>query len=247
MRRLNLALFQLGGRGLGLLNPRSRAFSGEQAFIRQALRGTAAPIVFDVGANEGHWSAFALSANPGARIFAFEPHPRTYERLASRLPGARCFAVGVGERAGVRTLHDYADGAGSGHASFVEGVIETVHRREAALWQVVVATLDDLAAAEGVDRIDLLKVDVEGMELAVLRGAQRLLERGAVKRILFEFNEMNLLSGARFADFYALLAPRYRLYRVLPHGRLAIDRYHPWMHEQFVFQNFVAELRPDAA
>lgn len=247
MRRLNLALFQLGGRGLGLLNPRSKAFSGEEAFVRQALRAAAAPVVFDVGANEGHWSALALGANPGARIFAFEPHPQTFRRLVSRLPGVRCFDLGLGERAGVLALHDYAEGSGSGHASFVEGVIENIHRRAAATWEVKVATLDDVADAEGVDAIDLLKVDVEGMELAVLRGARRRLERGAIRRILFEFNEMNLLSRVQFADFHALLAPRYRLYRVLPHGRLPIDRYHPWMHEQFVFQNFVAELRPGAA
>jgi FkbM family methyltransferase len=185
--------------------------------------------------------------NSAARIFAFEPHPQTYARLVSKLPNVRAFNVGIGERQCKLTLHDYADGSGSAHASFVDGVIENIHRGKAVTWQVRVTTLDDIAATEGVDEIGLLKIDVEGMELAVLRGAQRLLERGAVKRIQFEFNEMNVLSRTLFADFHALLSPRYHLYRLLPHGWLSIDRYNPWTHEQFVFQNIVAELRRPGA
>jgi len=247
MRRINLVLFQLGGRGLGLLNYRNRDISGEEAFIRHALSSADAPVVFDVGANEGQWSSYAMSVNPTAKIFAFEPHPQTYARLVSKLPNVRAFNLGLGERQGPLMLHDYAEGSGSSHASFVDGVIENVHGRKAATLQVEVTTLDEIASAEGVDEINLLKIDVEGMELAVLRGAQRLLERGAVKRIQFEFNEMNILSRTLFADFHALLAPRYHLHRLLPHGWLDIDRYNPWTHEQFVFQNIVAELRPGAA
>ncbi|TAK85448.1 MAG: FkbM family methyltransferase [Betaproteobacteria bacterium] len=243
LRKFNLALFRLGAHGLGLLNNRSLVLSGEAWLIRHVLHDREAPIVFDVGAHEGRWSERVLRCNPRSRIFAFEPHRLSYARLVECVPGVRTFNVAVGERREQLPLHDYADRPGSSHASLVDGVIERLNKAEAMIQHVEVLPLDEIAGDAGVKKIDLLKIDVEGMELAVLRGARRLLAEDAVKCIQFEFNEMNVLSRSLFADFHALLAPRFRLYRLLPHGWLPLDDYIPWLHEQFVYQNIVAVLK----
>jgi len=243
MQGINLLLFKMGSRGLGLLNYRTMEISGEAEFIRRAIGSVNSPVVFDVGANEGNWSAFVVSVNPSARIFAFEPHPNTYLRLTDHLPKAHSYNVGVGHHAEESTLHDYVDLDGSSHATCLKGVIEKIHGGRAVTTKVQIVDLDSVAEAEGITSIDLLKIDVEGMELSVLIGAKRLLSSGGVKRIQFEFNSMNTISRSLFYDFYEMLSPQYNIYRLLPHGLLPIPSYDAWMHEQFAYQNVAAVLR----
>ena len=84
--------------------------------------------------------------------------------------------------------------------------------------EVEVDTLDRITQQEQVDQIDLLKIDVEGHELAVLQGARDLLNRGAIGAVQFEFGSRNLASRSYLRDFVELLGADYKLFRVTPRG-----------------------------
>jgi hypothetical protein len=104
---------------------------------------------------------------------------------------------------------------------------------------VEVRTLDDWSEEQGITCVDLLKIDVEGAELSVLLGASRLLARGALRRIQFEFGGTDIDSRTFLRDFVHVLGPSYSLHRILPAGLSAPVRYSE-RQEIFVLQNYLA-------
>ena len=102
-----------------------------------------------------------------------------------------------------------------------------------------VITLSSFFAANNIYEVKLLKIDVEGHELPVLKGLGSHLSNGSVKAIHFEFNEMNVFSRAFFRDFVQLLSS-YDLYRLLPNDMLPLKNYKPYLLEIFAYQNIVA-------
>ncbi len=241
---VNQLLLRLGAQGLGVLNYQNAGVSGEAHFLRLLLAGAGpAPVVFDVGANRGEYARAVMELAPDARLFSFEPHPRTFAGL-SQLAGALGFTAtnaACGAHRGTIELWDYRDADGSSHASIHREVIEELHRGDAISREVPVETVDGFAEAHGIDRLALLKIDVEGHELAVLEGAGRLLERHAVEAVHFEFNEMNVVSRSFLRDFEQRL-PGYTLFRLLPRGLLPLAGRSVLERELFAYQNVVALL-----
>jgi FkbM family methyltransferase len=244
--RLNRALFYVSGRGLGLFNSLDLRLSGEEAAIRGMSAGGGLRTVLDVGANEGHFTALVLEHHPDAVCHCFEPHPETFGRLERRFPsegGPRLVHGAVGDAEGTTTLYDVREG-GSQLASLVAAALPSDRRR--AIAEVPLTTLDAYCAAQGIERVDLLKIDVEGHELAVLRGARRLFEEERVERVLFEFNEMNVAARSFLRDFRELL-PGFVLHRLLVDGPVPLGAYAPFYWEQFAFQNILALRKPVGA
>lgn len=239
-------LFHVALRGLGVFNSINFRISGERYLIHKWLSKMLAaieqPVFFDVGANEGNFSMELNAAFPHSCIYAFEPHPATRERAKERLgSAATVFHCGLGDECKTMTLYDVAGEAGTSHASLYADVVIGARKGVSSV-EVQVRTLDEVAAAEGVERIDFLKIDTEGNEYPVLLGARRLLEQKAIGIIHFEFNEMNIVSGYFLRDFQKLL-DGYRLYRLLPHGLLELNDM-PVLTELYGFQNIIA-IRKD--
>lgn len=246
-RKWNTMLFDLGLRGLGILNHQDRQMSGELTFLRQWLKGKNNPVIFDVGANVGGYSRDIVAINPSATVFAFEPHPLTFERLVSNREAHRNihpFNYAVGDRSGRQILYDRRSECGTAHASILREVIEEIHKVQSSEHEVTVITLDEFIEEKGLTRVDLLKIDTEGYELNVLKGGGKAIRSGIFRAIQFEFNEMNVLSRVFLKDFIEVL-PQYRLHRMLPGGLQRIDDYIPVRCELFAFQNLVALLRED--
>lgn len=246
-RKWNTLLFDLGLRGLGILNHHDRYISGELTFLRQCLGEKENPVVLDVGANVGGYSKDAVRINPSVTVFAFEPHPLTFERLVSNTTAhkaIRPFNCAVGDQRGRQMLYDRLSESGTAHASIFREVIENIHKAQSSGYEVNVITLDEFVEEKGLMRVDLLKIDTEGYELNVLKGGIKAIRSGIFRIIQFEFNEMNVLSRVFFKDFIDIL-PQYQFYRMLPRGLQAIDRYSPLRCELFAFQNIVAILRED--
>lgn len=140
--------------------------------------------VFDVGGGGGAISTwFSRWAD---RVIVFEPSPtnresiRIHHRIRS-VENAEVVASAVGDACGEATLYLKK---GSGHHALDEvGASPTVDRIT-----VPITTLDAFAEAHGVDRVRLLKIDVEGYEPEVLRGADRLLRERRVELVLFEYS-----------------------------------------------------------
>lgn len=246
---LNRSLLRASLTGLGVLNSDNDRDSGEAHFVRCVLPrfiDLERPVLVDVGANVGSFSRLLAEQFPSARICAFEPNPTVFERLeAARGPSIDCHAMALGDEEGQFPLFDHFDGSGTEHASLHGAVITEQHCRAARAVEVPVRRLDRVMAELGIERIDFLKIDTEGNELAVLRGASQLIERRAIGVIQFEFNEMNVISHVFLRDFRLLLGG-YSMFRLLPAGLLPLDDA-PWATEVFGFQNVIAVPREAVA
>ena len=104
------------------------------------------------------------------------------------------------------------------------------------------ATVDEFCAANQIDRIHFLKIDVEGHELAVLRGANRMIGGGKVDYIQFEFGGCNIDSRTFFQDFWYMLHNQYDIYRIVPTGLYPIKKYTE-TREIFLCSNYLAESK----
>ena len=206
LRVFNMFLVHLGFKGLGILQYESIKASGEQNFINNILPGLIHrenPVFFDVGANTGGYSRRLSQRFPNARIYAFEPHPKTFAVLMDGFgfSNLKCFNIGLGEQKGSFILYNRVDHQGSEHASLYKEVISGIHKKDVSSTQVMVETIEDIVLAQGIDRIDFLKIDCEGSELSILKGASSLIEQDAIGCVHFEFNEMNVVSRCFVRDF----------------------------------------------
>lgn len=142
-----------------------------------ALPADAAPqVILDVGANVGVSVLSFRARYPDARIVAVEPDPRSFERLARNVgPDPRVdlvHAAAAGEPGEVTLFRTPGFSIAASLTGRGEG--------EATPVAVRARTLDEICDELGVDRIDVLKLDVEGAELEALRGFSRLEEVGYV-------------------------------------------------------------------
>jgi FkbM family methyltransferase len=233
-------------RGLGILNSESDKLSGEKHFIEHHVSRIRNGVVLDVGANVGKYSKFIKRINKDIDIFAFEPHPGTYQRLAKDADGLgiKTYNVGVGASEGSLKLYDYAEKDGSSHASLYKNVIEQIHKGKSMAHDVKIISLDTFVINNKIETVDLLKIDTEGHELKVLKGFVRHIRANKVNLIHFEFNEMNIVSKVSFKDFWELL-PNYDFFRMLPDGLVPIRHYSPVFCEIYAYQNIVAKLKSE--
>jgi FkbM family methyltransferase len=144
-----------------------------QAEIRRHLKTGA--IAIDVGANVG-WHTLLMAACAGStgRVYAFEPNDSTRRRLVSAVEANGLTHVTVEDRA----VADRVGASGfraplAGHIWDGTGRLTAEPSQEATT--IECTTLDAFVAERHIDRLAFLKIDVEGWELAVLRGARHAL------------------------------------------------------------------------
>jgi FkbM family methyltransferase len=243
--KFNYILLRIALSGLGVLNYQDKKVSGETYFLN-LLRKLKPGTILDVGANIGEYSLFCYdtfrNVSPGVQIYAFEPQPVTYGKLVKNVASVKnitCVELGVSDVAGTTLLYDYGQ-SGSEHASLSREVIRDLHHsQEVNTSEINLTTIDAFLETHQIEKVDLLKIDVEGYELNVLRGASASLEKGRIGIIQFEFNEMNVMNGYFLKNFRELL-PGYDLYRLLPHGLLPLEDKAFFVREIFAFQNIIA-------
>ncbi|MBC7817467.1 MAG: FkbM family methyltransferase [Planctomycetaceae bacterium] len=131
--------------------------------------------VVDVGAHKGSYLYWLSLAVRGGQVVAFEPQPALAEYLRTQcrtlgLSNVTVEAVGVSDRTGSLTLH--VPGQTASQAASFEGAV--LKQGECQSYSVPVVTLDDYFHSQ-TQRITAIKIDAEGHELAVLRGARRIL------------------------------------------------------------------------
>lgn len=246
--RFNYHVYKLSLRGIGVLNSEGNNITGETNFFKLLKKKIPINVIVDVGANNGGYSQEIRSFFPHAKIYAFEPHPKTFLQLKklAAIENIKAYNKALGRKKGTVTLWDFADDAELKHmqptsplSSIYKEVIENLHKQKSTQHTVKMTTLDDFIQKEKINSIDLLKIDTEGNEYDVLLGAAKLIKMSSIKIIQFEFNEMNVYSRTYLNDFIALL-PKYNFYRLMPWGLLPIKNYRPLTHEIFAFQNIAA-------
>ena len=140
----------------------------------QVLGAVGFATIIDGGANIGGYSVMMRSAAPNAMIHAFEPTPKLFQELSRRFAAddaITCYNQALGDKCSTAAFHLTPDTVSS---SLLEETDEGL-RQSREVVTVPVITLDAWADGRTIQRPALLKLDLEGNELAALRGAEKLL------------------------------------------------------------------------
>ena len=190
------------------------------------LRGLGAVVrrgdtAIDVGAAHGMYTIpLSHYVGPTGRVLSFDPHPRQQSQLRFlrsllRAPHITVIDSAVGEAEGEFTMRlpvKYGFPI-YGHAHIAEGA--TAHPTRLRLWRTPVHTIDGWCEQNDVAAVSFIKVDVEGFEPAVIRGAERTIERNRPS-VLLEIEDRHLARYGRGANEFAegILGrwPEYRMY-----------------------------------
>lgn len=200
--------------------------------------------IFDVGANVGQWSqqlvasADSLGVTKRMQVHAFEPSTFSSDRLRKALEGKPVLInkMALSDTPGEAKLHIIHEGAGSNslHKSshLVPSEIEE---------SVLISTLDEYCKAMGIESIDLLKIDTEGHDHLVMKGATALLGQRKIAAVQFEYNHRWIAARHYLRDAFDLLSPLgYQLGKITPVGIEAYpDGWDPDL-ETFVEGNYLA-------
>jgi FkbM family methyltransferase len=224
------------GRNYG---PSDVAKSGELVVLGHMVGARpATSVVFDVGANVGDWTLQAARSWPAATIHAFEPSAVVFGELERVTAGLNVRRVrsALSDHSGEAVLHSVPSQSGlsSLHDRDLSshGMVMTEHE------VVQLTTIDDYCQANAIEHIDVLKVDAEGHDLAVLAGAERMLAAGRVGFVQFEFGGANIDSRTFLRDFLSLLGPTHDLSRLLADGLEPLA--YSEREEIFITANFLA-------
>lgn len=218
--------------------------SGELYTLEYLRTHADKPVIFDAGANIGDFAQATLTVfGEGSRVYCFEPAKATYKKLLKRVrdnDNITAVNSGLSSKAGNHTLYenDKASGFASVYSRRLDHYNISLNKKET----IKLETIDAFCKTNKIKHIDLLKMDVEGHEFAVLQGAESMLSKRAITMIQFEFGGCNIDSRTYFQDFFYLLHPKYRIYRLLQNGMHPIDQYRE-LDEIFVNTNYLAVLR----
>ena len=162
--------------------------------LRHSLRP--GMVFVDVGAHIGYFTALAwVLVRPAGGIHAFEADPQCFQRLRENsrtLGGVAAYSIAVSDRVGEATFFASPDPAESGWGSlFADGLRRPTRR-------VSTTTLDEWRQREAPGRVDFVKMDVEGAEYRVLRGAEALI-RADHPTLFLEVNNVCLTRDGRSA------------------------------------------------
>lgn len=145
---------------------------------------TRARVVFDIGAHVGYYTILAGLANPGVRVYGFEPHPVVFARFRQNValnPAANvyCVPAALADSRGRRELfHVPFDSTYlPSSSSLSREFMESSPVQQLATTAVDVTTGDEFALAHEISGVDLIKIDTETTEPAILVGMRHLLQR----------------------------------------------------------------------
>jgi FkbM family methyltransferase len=199
-------------------------------------------LVFDIGANVGHWASMALKINPRINLHCFEPSRATYQKLIDNKfhPNVTCNNFGLSSSVTEAKLLIFEDGAG----------INSLYRREGLEdgWGLSTQQQEELVYLETLDRycdsnnikepIDFCKVDSEGHELEIFKGMSAMLEAKQIKVIQFEYGGCNIDAGVLLKDIFCFFQRYdYTFYKIYPARLRPVVRYDQRL-ENFQNQNW---------
>jgi FkbM family methyltransferase len=217
--------------------------NGEYWLLRQALKASAASrTLLDVGANRGNWSAEAIGiagAAQAIKIHAFEPALETRLMLSARFPESSAVTVqpfALSSSAGETTFYSGEVGGGTNSLSSSSGSkSETVK----------LTTIDIFMEEANIAEVSMVKIDTEGFDLLVLRGAENALNAGRIEVLQFEYNWRWLQNQACLRDVFDFIRGKPYCFGKLVGEK--IEFYDEWHFElDRFFENNYVLVRQDS-
>jgi FkbM family methyltransferase len=213
-------------------------------FVKSEIKNYTKPfVIFDVGANIGNYIIEIekiFKPEDDIYIYAFEPAKNIFKKLTenvSRYSNINVYNLGLSNQQGEQIL--FYNEKLSGLSSLYKRNLEHFNIKMDSEEQVRLTTIDIFCKEQGIEKIDFLKLDIEGNEINALEGAKTMLEKDSIKFIQFEFGGCNIDSRTYFQDFYYLLKDRYKIYRILRNNLYEIENYNE-LKEIFITTNYLA-------
>ena len=217
--------------------------NGESSFIAAFSRWYSKPItVFDVGSNLGAYIDHVRqhASLRQATIHSFEPTrycQKTLKKKHGEESSVILNAFGLSDVNEDRQI--YFNEEGSGLTSLYQRDLSQFGTKLNQEETVQVRRADQYIEEKGIERIHVIKIDVEGHEKAVLEGFGEYLRPTFIDCIQFEYNNTNIDAGTTLFEFYRLLEEKgFVLTKMMPRG-LEIRPYYYFM-ENFTYANYVA-------
>lgn len=178
--------------------------------------------VIDAGANIGDWTALFRkhAADLEGTIYALEPQPAAAARIrALNLKCCEVIELALGEHPGRATFH--TSGPLDTTGSLFDRQDTYGRGRTYDSFEVEVVRIDDFVRTRGIERIDFMKMDLEGGEHQALKGAAECFRTRRIRALSFEFGTSNVNARVFFREIYDLLVGNgFAISRVTPAGRL---------------------------
>jgi FkbM family methyltransferase len=182
----------------------------ENAFkdMHSFLVGIENPIIFDVGAHQGHLSKHFRLLFPNSTVYAFEPFPESFEILRARTssdPSIYAYNIGLANDIGIKPFFSNASTACNSlfptdsisRVAWPSGLLETKEVLNTAF-----VTLDSVVADNKIRSIDILKLDVQGGEPLVMAGALEACKNKLIRLIYTEIIMQPTYQGQKRLDHF---------------------------------------------
>jgi len=211
--------------------------NGEASLLGQVAHS--ARVVIDVGANIGGWFELLRARSPGLqRAFLVEPGRNAASRLVERYgadPRVTVVPKAASDYVGSAEFFEL-DGASELSSLVPDSRLPESRRKSIS---VAVTTIDQLHEEFALAAVDILKIDAEGVDMKVIRGAQRCLEEKLIALLQFEYNTGWASCGETLEGAINFLnANRYRVFLLKKDG--LYDPCHQIIREYFRYSNYVA-------
>tara|TARA_B100001057_G_scaffold4691_1_gene4205 strand:+ start:439 stop:1281 length:843 start_codon:yes stop_codon:yes gene_type:complete len=222
MQFINNIIFSLSLNAKGYKNYGSFNKTGEKKFIKKINKDLF--FCLDIGANVGKYTELLLKETE-SKIVSFEPLEKAFQELKmieSQNPSRlKVFNNAIGEKKEILELN-YSNDM-SEKASFTEHLDKLsfyeFHKNKKIKKNIL--SLDSFVKENldifNVKEIDLIKIDTEGFELEVLKGAQETIKKMSPKYVQLEFNWHQLFKNHNMYSFSKYLK-EYQLFQILPFG-----------------------------
>lgn len=230
-----------------IFNPKALLHSsGEAIAMRNVLsKITEKKIVFfDIGGNEGNFSKEVLKIvqdqSKEVSLHVFEPQPKCLEILKKVFQNdARVIinSVALSNEKGEATFYTNYDGSTWG----------SLVKREK--WGVVnptvvpTDTLDNYLAQHAIQKIDYVKIDVEGNEMKILKGAKESISKKIIKNIQFEYGGTFQDANSTLKEVFDFLLPFYAIYKIADDGTMIVKETFTNDMEDYKYSNFIGILK----
>ena len=246
VRDLHEFLFIIEGK-LGIGGDGSVSKSGESVVLDILARHIPeAKIIFDVGANVGQYADQIFdqfSQQTNFDLHCFEPSKPAFDTLQPKFANHESVIlnnIGLGAEEKEAVL--YMNKQCSGLASLTKRKLDHIEIDHGALSETVqISTIDKYCKKNSIPHINLLKIDVEGHELDVLKGSAAMLSERKIDLVQFEFGGCNIDTRTFFQDFHCFFAElEFELFRILPGNKLMKLPKYREIDEKFRTTNFLA-------
>ena len=202
-------------------------------------------MIFDIGANVGEWSKYVLSIKNDTKLHCFEPSKYIFSQLLNKnFPSnVICNNFGLGSKEKTGTLHLFAENPSMSSIYKRKGIDFTKAGQQTKTENITLDTIDNYCLKNKIERVDFVKIDVEGHELEVLKGARQMMKEGRIKLIQFEYGGCYIDARIFLKDIFEYFQDmNYEFYKIYPKKIKKINKYQQKL-DNFHYTNYLVVRR----